>query len=54
MENMENGKVKAWADLYPGEKEQWLTKAEWLIERGYLSNDVYKVAEIMYNKHYGR
>ena len=49
---MENVKMKSWDDLFPSEKEQWLTKARWLIERGYLlSNDVYKVAETVYNNH---
>ena len=48
---MEDKKI-SWDDLFPGEQEPYLRRAEYFIERGYPlgENSVYKLAEILYNK----
>ena len=47
---MEDKKL-SWDDLFPGQQEPYLQRAEYLIERGYIEEkSVYKLAEILYNK----
>jgi hypothetical protein len=40
-----------WDQMTPTEQEQYLVKAQYLIQRGYASHlSVYKLAEMLYNK----
>ena len=51
MRKSNNTKPLDWEELGPYYKEKWLNKAEFILEHGYTGSlDVYKLAEIMYNR----
>ena len=41
---------KKWVDLKYSDKEPYITKAKYLVERGYIDGDVNSVARTLYEK----
>ena len=51
MRSLQKLHKREWSNLSPDRQRGWLEKANHLISRGYpVEKDVYKLAEILYNK----
>jgi hypothetical protein len=49
---MNNQNNNPWQKADPGTQDQFIIKAQYLIDRGYSDINVYKLAETIYNKQY--